>query len=106
MTKILLIRHGHVEGIKPARFRSRAEAVAKRIANHWQSLTIYASLMARCVRIAEAVVEVSGIAVRISQLKVKERPMSDDYDARSKQIVSMALAAWVGDLDETIVRRR
>jgi hypothetical protein len=28
--------------------------------------------------------------------------MSDDYDARSKQIVSMALAAWVGDLDETI----
>ena len=25
MTKILLTRHGHVDGIKPARFRGRAE---------------------------------------------------------------------------------
>ena len=28
--------------------------------------------------------------------------MSDDHDERSKRIVSMALAAWVGNLDETI----
>lgn len=28
--------------------------------------------------------------------------MSEDYEARSKRIVSTALAAWVGDLDETI----
>jgi phosphoserine phosphatase len=44
VTKILLIRHGHVEGIEPQRFRGRAElplttlgraeaaAVARRIA--------------------------------------------------------------------------
>ena len=44
MTKILLARHGHVEGIRPARFRGRAdlaltaagvaeaEALARRIA--------------------------------------------------------------------------
>jgi broad specificity phosphatase PhoE len=77
MTKILLIRHGHVEGIEPARFRGRqpleltaqgrAEvvAVAKRIASRWQPRTIYTSPMARCVKTAEAVAEVSGIAVQI-----------------------------------------
>ena len=77
MTKILLIRHGHVEGIKPARFRGRqpleltaqgraeAVAVAKRIASRWQPRTIYTSPMARCVKTAEAVAEVSGIAVQI-----------------------------------------
>ena len=77
MTKILLIRHGHVEGIEPARFRGRqpleltaqgrAEvvAVAKRIASRWQPRTIYTSPMARCVKTGEAVAEVSGIAVQI-----------------------------------------
>jgi hypothetical protein len=28
--------------------------------------------------------------------------MSDEFDARCKQIVSVALAAWVGSLDEGI----
>ena len=77
MTKILLIRQGHVEGIEPARFRGRqpleltaqgraeAVAVAKRIASGWQPRTIYTSPMARCVKTAEAVAEVSGIAVQI-----------------------------------------
>ena len=77
MTKILLIRHGHVEGIMPARFRGRqpleltaqgraeAVAVAKRIASRWQPRTIYSSPMARCVKTAEAVAEVNGIAVQI-----------------------------------------
>jgi probable phosphoglycerate mutase len=48
VTKLLLTRHGHVEGIKPARFRGRAElaltptglaqatALAKRIAGQWK----------------------------------------------------------------------
>ena len=77
MTKILLIRHGHVEGIMPARFRGRqpleltaqgraeAVAVAKRIASRWQPRTIYSSPMARCVKTAEAVAEANGIAVQI-----------------------------------------
>ena len=49
MTKIILTRHGHVEGIKPARFRGRTElpltelgqaqakAVAARIARSTQA---------------------------------------------------------------------
>ena len=61
MTKLLLTRHGHVEGIKPARFRGRAElaltptglaqaaALAKRIAGQWKPVAIYTSGLQRCV---------------------------------------------------------
>jgi probable phosphoglycerate mutase len=61
MTKILLTRHGHVEGIRPARFRGRAElaltdhglaqadALAKRIAGGWKPAAVYASPLQRCV---------------------------------------------------------
>jgi probable phosphoglycerate mutase len=61
MTKILLTRHGHVEGIKPARFRGRAElalseeglaqadALARRIAAHWKPAAVYTSALQRCV---------------------------------------------------------
>jgi hypothetical protein len=53
MTKILLTRHGHVEGIHPERFRGHAElaltpqgvaeakAVAARIAATWKPVTVY-----------------------------------------------------------------
>jgi broad specificity phosphatase PhoE len=59
--RLLLTRHGHVEGIKPARFRGRAEleltptglaqaeAVARRIARKWQPVAIYTSGLQRCV---------------------------------------------------------
>lgn len=58
MCKILLIRHGHVEGIKPERFRGReplelteqgraeATCVARRIASRYRD---------RCVKTAEAI---------------------------------------------------
>jgi phosphoserine phosphatase len=76
MTKILLIRHGHVEGIKPERFRGRepleltaqgraeAAAVAKRIGSHWQPGAIYTSPMGRCVKTAEAVAKVCAVAIQ------------------------------------------
>ena len=55
MTKILLTRHGHVEGILPERFRGRAElaltrkgvaeaeALAARIARAWRPAVVYTS---------------------------------------------------------------
>jgi phosphoserine phosphatase len=61
VTKILLIRHGHVEGIKPERFRGRADvpltnrgvteakAVAQHIASTWRPTKVYTSPMKRCV---------------------------------------------------------
>ena len=61
MTRLLLTRHGHVEGIKPPRFRGRAElaltatgvaqaeALAERIARQWKPVAIYTSGLQRCV---------------------------------------------------------
>jgi len=61
VTRILLIRHGHVDGIDPEHFRGRADlpltsrglaqarAVAERIADAWHPLKVYTSPLARCV---------------------------------------------------------
>jgi probable phosphoglycerate mutase len=61
MTKILLSRHGHVEGIFPERFRGRAElaltkqgvleaeALAARITRLWRPAIVYTSALQRCV---------------------------------------------------------
>lgn len=73
MTKILLIRHGHVEGISPARFRGRsdlpltargaaeARAVADRIASQWQPIKVYTSPMRRCIETGGAIAKACGI---------------------------------------------
>ncbi len=61
MTKILLTRHGHVEGIKPKRFRGRAELpltelglrqaelLAARVARQWKPVAVYTSGLGRCM---------------------------------------------------------
>jgi probable phosphoglycerate mutase len=76
MTKILLTRHGHVEGIKPERFRGRepldltargraeAAAVAQRIAGGWRPSHIYASPMGRCIETATAIAKACAIAAK------------------------------------------
>src|SRR5580698_8920753 len=77
MTKILLTRHGHVEGIMPERFRGRApleltergrsdaQAVARRIASAWRPRKIYTSPMGRCVATGAAIANACGIAAKI-----------------------------------------
>jgi probable phosphoglycerate mutase len=67
MTKIILVRHGHVEGISPGRFRGRAdlaltaegrrqaEATARRIEASWIPAALYASPLSRCLTTAEAI---------------------------------------------------
>jgi broad specificity phosphatase PhoE len=74
VTKILLIRHGHVEGIKPERFRGRAdlaltehgkaqaELVARRVAWAWRPSAVYTSPMQRCVATAAAIAKACGVA--------------------------------------------
>lgn len=76
MTKIVLTRHGHVEGIKPERFRGRypleltargrteALAVAKRIAGAFQPSHIYTSPLARCIETGAAIAKACGIAAK------------------------------------------
>ncbi|MGH7247456.1 MAG: histidine phosphatase family protein [Pseudomonadota bacterium] len=77
MTKILLARHGHVEGIKPERFRGRepleltergraqAAALAARIAAAFRPSKIYTSPMGRCVDTAAAIAKACGIAAEV-----------------------------------------
>jgi probable phosphoglycerate mutase len=73
MTIILLVRHGHVEGIKPERFRGRAdlaltetgrrqaELLARRIASHWAPSSIHTSPLQRCVATGAAIARACGI---------------------------------------------
>jgi phosphoserine phosphatase len=78
MTKILLTRHGHVEGIHPERFRGReplaltargraeAAALAHRIADGpWRPSKIYTSPMGRCVETGAAIAKACGIAAEV-----------------------------------------
>jgi phosphoserine phosphatase len=77
MTKILLTRHGHVEGIHPERFRGRAPleltsrgrreamAVADRIAGAWRPSKIYTSPMGRCVVTGAAIAKACGITAEV-----------------------------------------
>jgi probable phosphoglycerate mutase len=73
LTKILLVRHGDVEGIKPERFRGRAElpltnrglseaqAVARRIASAWRPVKVYTSPMQRCIETGHAIATACGV---------------------------------------------
>jgi phosphoserine phosphatase len=77
VTRIVLTRHGHVEGIAPPRFRGRADvpltelgvrqakAVAARIAAEWRPAAIYTSPLGRCVATGEAIATASGAAAEI-----------------------------------------
>jgi probable phosphoglycerate mutase len=77
VTKILLVRHGHVEGIKPERFRGRAElpltalgerqarALARRIASAWQPTIVYTSPMGRCIATGTAISQACKIEARV-----------------------------------------
>src|SRR4029077_11940719 len=75
MTKLLLTRHGHVEGIFPERFRGRAElaltkkgvaqaeALAARIARAWKPAVVYTSALQRCVVTRTIIANVCGAKV-------------------------------------------
>jgi probable phosphoglycerate mutase len=74
MTKIILVRHGHVEGISPERFRGRtdlmltaeglrqAEATARRIKATWMPAALYTSPLGRCRVTGEAIAGPFGLA--------------------------------------------
>jgi broad specificity phosphatase PhoE len=76
MTKIILTRHGHVEGITPERFRGRLDlpltalgqrqiaATSRRINATWKIGAIYTSPMSRCVITGEAIARPSGLTVK------------------------------------------
>ena len=76
MTRIVLVRHGHVEGIDPARFRGRAELpltelgrrqaelTARRVSAHWRPAAIYSSPMRRCLETAQPLAAATGLTAQ------------------------------------------
>lgn len=73
MTRIVLVRHGHVEGIDPPRFRGRmdvplselgerqAERTAERISTQWTASAIYSSPLRRCLQTSQAIGRKTGL---------------------------------------------
>ncbi len=75
-TRVLLIRHGDVEGLAPARFRGRrdvplsalgerhVEAAAQRVARDWRIDALYASPLQRCLATAGRIAQATGVEPR------------------------------------------
>jgi probable phosphoglycerate mutase len=75
MLHIVLVRHGDVPGIRPARFRGRAplqltalgqrqaQVTANRIARQWRPSIVYSSPLDRCMATAAAISAATGAAV-------------------------------------------
>jgi probable phosphoglycerate mutase len=106
MTKLLLVRHGHVEGISPERFRGRAELkltaagrreaelTAARIAASWRPAAIYTSPMGRCVDTGAAIGKPFGLA------PAAMAGLNDiDYGEWQGLTPEEARARWPGELD-------
>jgi len=106
MTKLILTRHGHVEGISPERFRGRAELpltelgrreaemTAARIAASWRPAAIYTSPMGRCVATGAAIAKPLGLApsaiLRLNDI---------DYGDWQGLTRDEARARWPAELD-------
>lgn len=84
--KLILVRHGHVEGIFPQRFRGRmdlpltalgraqAAALGSRIARTWRPAAIYTSPLGRCIDTGAAISQATGV-----QAKTLEALADFDY---------------------------
>jgi broad specificity phosphatase PhoE len=106
MTKLILARHGHVEGISPERFRGRAELpltelgrreaemTAARIAASWRPAAIYTSPMGRCVDTGAAIAKPLGLTpsaiLRLNDI---------DYGDWQGLTRDEARARWPAELD-------
>ena len=117
-TRVLLVRHGHVEGIDPPRFRGRrdlpltprgktqAQAVARRIADSFQITAIYASPLARTTETAEAIARTTGLSV------TRETGLIDiDYGRWHGMTVEDArrdspneIAVWLRSPDQALIQ--
>ncbi len=106
MTNLLLVRHGHVEGISPERFRGRAElpltalgrrqaeAVSRRIEAQWRPAAIYSSPMGRCRETSAAIAKPSGLT------PIATDGLSDiDYGAWQGLTPDEVRARWPDELD-------
>jgi probable phosphoglycerate mutase len=101
MTRLLLIRHGHVDGIQPERFRGRTDlrltpeglrqvaATARRIASRWQPVRVYSSPLERCLQTGQEIAKTCRI-----ELSVLEDLNDLDYGEWRWRLHSEVRAQW------------
>ena len=101
MPKILLTRHGHVEGISPERFRGRSDlsltekglaqaaALGARICGEWRPLAIYTGPLRRCVATGEAISLATG-----AHCEILENLNDIDYGAWQSQTFEEVRERW------------
>jgi broad specificity phosphatase PhoE len=106
MTTILLIRHGHVEGITPERFRGRADlpltaqgieearATSRRIAATWRVNAVYTSPMGRSLRTGQIIAEPFGL-----DAKAMAALIDIDYGRWQGLTPDEARRRWPRDVD-------
>ncbi len=101
MPRILLTRHGHVEGISPERFRGRSDlsltekgiaqavALGDRIRGEWRPVAIYVGPLRRCVATGEAIAAATG-----APCKIIENLNDIDYGAWQSQTFEEVRERW------------
>lgn len=101
MVKLLLVRHGHVEGIQPERFRGRTDvplspegqrqavATAGCIASRWHPAMIYTSPLQRCIQTASEIAGACG-----TELAVQEDLNDLDYGSWQWHLHTEVRARW------------
>ena len=101
MAKLLLVRHGHVEGIQPERFRGRTDvalspegqqqavATARTIASRWHPALIYTSPLQRCTQTASEIARACG-----TELTVQEELNDLDYGSWQWHLHAEVRAKW------------
>lgn len=106
MAKLILVRHGHVEGIEPERFRGRmdvpltaegrrqAAAAADSIASRWHPVIVYTSPLRRCVETGQEIAN----ACR-SEAEVLDDLNDLNYGAWEWRLHSEVRAEWPGLFD-------
>jgi phosphoserine phosphatase len=110
-TRIVVVRHGYVEGIDPERFRGRtdleltssgveqAEAAAQRIAQLWRPVIIYTSPLRRCIVTGIAVSRVCGV-----NAKILESLADINFGAWQWKTPAEVAARWPQQLDLWLTR--
>lgn len=106
MTKFILLRHGHVEGIKPALFRGRldlaltekgrqqAELTAQRISTTYNISGIYTSPLNRSVATANAISAATG-----ADVEKDARLIDIDYGAWQGLTREEAASKWPDEVN-------
>jgi broad specificity phosphatase PhoE len=114
---LILVRHGHVEGIEPARFRGRldlpltergwsqARATAVYIGSKWPIAAVYASPLSRCMDTGQIIAAEQGLQVQACDhlLDLDYGPWQGRIRAEIRKEEPALYDAWMERPDLTVI---